>query len=79
MPRTPTTRTEAWPRRCIAQVYAEDAAGNITQIHDAVDNSYNRHFAYDELNRLTAANTGASLWGSGSSQQLCSQAFDRVR
>ena len=46
--------------------YAEDANGNITQIHDAADARYNRDFGYDDLNRLTTANGGALLWGSGS-------------
>jgi len=46
--------------------YAEDAAGNITQLHDALNATYNRDFAYDDLNRLTTANSGASLWGHGS-------------
>ncbi|HJW96222.1 MAG TPA: RHS repeat-associated core domain-containing protein, partial [Thermoanaerobaculia bacterium] len=46
--------------------YTEDAAGNIASIHDMVDPGYNRDFAYDDLNRLTTANTGAALWGSGS-------------
>jgi RHS repeat-associated protein len=45
--------------------YAEDPAGNITQIHDAVDPAFNRDFGYDDLNRLVTANGGASLWGSG--------------
>lgn len=45
--------------------YAEDNAGNITQIHDAVDARYNRDFGYDDLNRLTSANTGSLLWGTG--------------
>ena len=45
--------------------YAEDAAGNITQIHDAVDSSFNRDFGYDDLNRLTTATGGSSLWGTG--------------
>jgi RHS repeat-associated protein len=45
--------------------YQEDNVGNITQLHDATDTSYNRDFGYDDLNRLTTANTGASLWGSG--------------
>ena len=48
--------------------YAEDLAGNITQIHDVVSPSYNRDFGYDDLNRLTAASTGSSLWGSGTYQ-----------
>lgn len=47
-------------------VYVTDPSGNITQIHDTVDPGYNRDFGYDDLNRLTAANTGASLWGAGS-------------
>jgi RHS repeat-associated protein len=45
--------------------YATDGVGNITQIHDAVDPTYNRDFAYDDLNRLITANTGSSLWKSG--------------
>jgi RHS repeat-associated protein len=46
--------------------YAEDNNGNITQIHDATDATYHRDFGYDDLNRLTTANTGTSLWGAGS-------------
>jgi len=46
--------------------YSEDAVGNITSIHDLVDAGYNRDFAYDDLNRLTVANSGTALWGSGS-------------
>ncbi|MBV8518134.1 MAG: RHS repeat protein [Acidobacteria bacterium] len=46
--------------------YAEDAVGNITEIHDATDAAYDRDFAYDDLNRLVTANSGASLWGTGS-------------
>jgi YD repeat-containing protein len=45
--------------------YVTDGVGNITQIHDAVDPTYNRDFAYDDLNRLITANTGSSLWKSG--------------
>jgi len=47
-------------------VYANDEASNVTQIHDAVSSGYNRDFAYDDLNRVITANTGTSLWGSGS-------------
>jgi RHS repeat-associated protein len=47
-------------------VYQNDAVGNITQIHDAVALTYNRDFGYDDLNRLTTANSGTSLWGTGS-------------
>lgn len=49
-------------------IYAEDGVGNITQIHDATDatGAHNRDFGpYDDLNRLTIANSGSSLWGSG--------------
>jgi RHS repeat-associated protein len=46
--------------------YGYDNAGNITSIHDAVDPTYNRDFAYDDLNRLITANSGSSLWGAGS-------------
>jgi RHS repeat-associated protein len=49
-------------------LYQEDPGRNITQIHDATNAAYNRDFGYDDLNRLTTANSGASLWGSGSYQ-----------
>ncbi len=45
--------------------YAEDPGGNILQIHDAVDPTFNRDFGYDDLNRLTTANSGSALWGAG--------------
>jgi RHS repeat-associated protein len=45
--------------------YTSDDAGNITAIADAVSSTYNRTFGYDDLNRLTAASTGAALWGTG--------------
>jgi RHS repeat-associated protein len=47
-------------------LYGEDPAGNITSIHDALDATFNRDFAYDDLFRLTGASTGAGLWGPGS-------------
>jgi RHS repeat-associated protein len=46
-------------------VYTQDAAGNITAIHDAVDATYDRTFTYADLSRLTGAATGASLWRVG--------------
>ncbi|HWS72399.1 MAG TPA: hypothetical protein VN605_09805, partial [Thermoanaerobaculia bacterium] len=46
--------------------YVVDGVGNITEIHDALDSTYNRDFAYDDLNRLVGANGGTSLWGTGS-------------
>ena len=44
-------------------VYQKDATSNIIQIHDATNAAYNRDIGYDDLNRLTTANTGSSLWG----------------
>jgi RHS repeat-associated protein len=49
-------------------LYGEDPAGNITSIHDALDATFNRDFAYDDLFRLTGASTGAALWGPGGYQ-----------
>jgi RHS repeat-associated protein len=46
--------------------YASDGSGNVTGIADAVDPGYSRTFAYDDLNRLTVANTGMALWRTGS-------------
>ena len=46
--------------------YAYDAKGNVISIADLVDSGYSRVFSYDDLDRLTGANTGALLWGSGS-------------
>ncbi len=46
--------------------YANDGAGNVTEIHDLQDATRNRDFGYDDLNRLTTATGGASLWGAGS-------------
>ena len=45
--------------------YASDAAGNIERIDDVLAPEYNRTFAYDDLNRLITANTGAGLWNTG--------------
>jgi YD repeat-containing protein len=46
-------------------LYGEDGVGNITSIHDAINATFNRDFAYDDLYRLTGASTGTSLWGPG--------------
>ncbi|MEK6372270.1 MAG: RHS repeat-associated core domain-containing protein [Acidobacteriota bacterium] len=43
--------------------YSPDPAGNIIGIFDAVEPAYNRGFVYDDLNRLTFANSTSSLWG----------------
>ena len=79
-----TTRTAAWNERyqpdalalaggsvgaAVSYTYALDALGNITGITDNGNVSYNRTFAYDDLNRLTTATTPTSgtppLWGTG--------------
>jgi RHS repeat-associated protein len=63
----PTENKLTGPGGTIADyIYAEDNNGNITQIHDATDARYNRDFGYDDLNRLTTANSGSLLWGPGS-------------
>lgn len=46
--------------------YDTDAGGNILSIHDLLEPAYNRDFGYDDLSRLTTANSGISLWGTGS-------------
>jgi RHS repeat-associated protein len=46
--------------------YQFDGSGNVLQLHDALAAAYNRDFGYDDLNRLTTANSGTSLWGTGS-------------
>lgn len=51
--------------------YTEDGAGNIKSICAANPcptpvSPYDRTFGYDDLNRLTTATSGASLWGTGS-------------
>jgi RHS repeat-associated protein len=43
--------------------YAEDHVGNITGIVDKVYAAFDRSFAFDDLNRLTTANSGTGLWG----------------
>jgi len=55
------------PAGTLAQYdYAYDAVGNVTQIHDGTDPGFHRDFGYDDLNRLITANTGLSLWRTGS-------------
>ena len=72
-----TTQTMSYTQRYLPQenkvvangvtiadhVYSEDSAGNITSITDALNAGYNRSFGYDDLNRLTTANSGSALWG----------------
>ncbi len=62
----PLRTTLTGPLGTIADyAYDADPVGNITEIHDQLDSSYNRDFGYDDLNRLITAYSGASLWGSG--------------
>jgi RHS repeat-associated protein len=74
-----TTRTIAYDKRyrpqgntlsgsqgvLAAYEYEHDHVGNVTWIRDARASGYNRNFVYDELHRLTRADTGAKLWGAG--------------
>ncbi len=54
------------PTTISSQTYINDGVGNIQSIVD-VDSNYSRNqLSYDDLNRLTTANSGASLWGTGS-------------
>ena len=46
--------------------HRHDPAGNITAITDDGHAAYNRTFGYDDLHRLVTANTGFSLWSTGS-------------
>src|SRR5260221_8253643 len=39
-------------------VYQNDPAGNITQIHDTTNATYNRDFGYNDLNRLKTLGPG---------------------
>ena len=59
--------------------YTEDAAGNITSILDMRDPSYNRGtLVYDDLNRLTAVDSGASLWGDRSTGRGITYKYDAM-
>lgn len=44
------------------QTYGFDGVGNVTSVIDAVDSSYNRSLAYDNIDRLRTAN---GPWGNG--------------
>jgi RHS repeat-associated protein len=62
----PLTNVLTGPSGAIASYeYGYDAAGNVTRLDDAVDPAYDRTFAYDDLHRLTRADSGSGLWGSG--------------
>ncbi|QTN30475.1 RHS repeat protein [Rhodoferax sp. AJA081-3] len=46
----------------ISSGYSYDGAGNLTNINDSVDNTYDRTLTYDGINRLS---TVSGPWGSG--------------
>ena len=58
--------------------YTQDTLGNITQIADLVDATFNRDFVYDDLNRLTTANSGTSLWGTGTGNGYAYDAMGNI-
>jgi RHS repeat-associated protein len=60
-----TASLTAGPVTLAHAIYATDPAGNITSIADATNAGYSRTFGYDDLHRLTTANTGSALWGNG--------------
>ena len=49
----------------VSYTYTPDGAGNLLSITDTSNTNFSRTFAYDDLNRLTTANSGGSLWGAG--------------
>ncbi|HEV7237955.1 MAG TPA: RHS repeat-associated core domain-containing protein [Thermoanaerobaculia bacterium] len=61
-----TSRLTSGATTVAQYAYTNDPAGNITAIADATHSGYNRTFGYDDLHRLTTANTGSALWGTGS-------------
>jgi len=62
-------------------LYQEDLVGNVTQINDNTPNNagYNRAFGYDDLNRLTTANSGTSLWGTASGNGYSYDSMDNLK
>jgi RHS repeat-associated protein len=60
-------------------LYTEDSVGNITGITDGLDAGYNRSYGYDDLNRLTTANTGAKLWGTASGNGQSYDAMGNIK
>ena len=59
--------------------YGEDHVGNITALTDKVNAGYDRSFAYDDLNRLTTANAGSSLWGTASGNGYTYDAMGNIK
>ena len=58
--------------------YSEDAVGNITAITDELNAGYDRAFGYNDLNRLTTANSGADLWGTATGNGYTYDAMGNV-
>jgi RHS repeat-associated protein len=65
-------------RTLVDQIYSEDAVGNVTAIADLLDSGYARNFSYDDLNRLTTANSGSKLWGTASGNGYSYDAMGNV-
>ena len=60
-------------------VYSEDSTGNVTAISDALDAGYTRTFSYDDVNRLTTANSGTKLWGTATGNGYTYDAMGNVQ
>jgi RHS repeat-associated protein len=65
--------------------YGEDAVGNITSMCDANPcasptlHAYDRTFGYDDLNRLTTAQSGSSLWGNATGNGYAYDSMGNVK
>jgi hypothetical protein len=64
--RTTTNQLNGSGDPIVSNQYHYDEGGNITGIDDQIEPGFSRSFGYDDLNRLTAANSGEGLWGQGS-------------
>ncbi len=60
-------------------VYSENAVGNVTAVSDALDAGYARSFGYDDLNRLTTANSGSKLWGTANGNGYTYDAMGNIQ
>jgi hypothetical protein len=63
--RLATNRLNGTGGPIVSNQYHYDDAGNITGIDDQVKPEFSRSFGYDDLNRLTSANS-EGLWAPGS-------------
>jgi RHS repeat-associated protein len=87
-----TTQTIAWNTRYLPTrnllaatatlaeyTYSEDKAGNVLAIADNVNAGYDRTFQFDDLNRLTSADSGTSLWGTATGNGYTYDAMGDVK